>query len=107
MQRDEYDVMISPTTDASVSTEFSAIKDNPTTVICFGLQGNEKLIVQAYNPFTNDFVDLPLTFISATDNPILTLAFDAGLYRVRKTATLSAVGVSKIQNINTKVIKLG
>lgn len=97
-------ILINPTTAAVTSVAFTANANN-TGLLCDGLVGAETVKLQVYNSITKAYVDVKIKgapFVADASNNLINIFSDAFIYRVVKSATASAVGVSLEQN-NYKV----
>ena len=89
-------VLITPTTAAEVSEEFSLNYDHLGFLTSFGLKNTEAVTIQIKCPASKTWDDYKAKgnlFQLAEDTNGLDIYKSAGTYRVIKTATASAVGV--------------
>ena len=101
-----YKLILSPTTAAGESEDFSlAVNNTATITVCGGLQGDEFVIIQKLDPINNVFMNCPSLVITATTDPYLDGFSSAGKFRIAKSVTINSVGITLEQNqINNNVV---
>jgi hypothetical protein len=97
-------VLLSPTIEFAFSSTFSLPQDGScATVVCAGLSGGEIATVQILDPISSTYINyLPsegaVTF-TANINTI-NFSYTHGVFRINKSATASAVGITVQQYMN-------
>lgn len=93
-------IIMQPTKEVAYSETFSTNQSSNATLVCNGLESTESVSVQIFDPVTKEFhdwlVDGDVQQMDAKNN-VIEIYLSSGTFRVHKTATSNAVGVSLTQ----------
>lgn len=96
-------IILQPTTLAATTQSFSTIGQNTTSLVCSGLQNNESAKIQIYAEASSSWIDYIISgkVQGFNSQNVVIEIFDSCLtYRVVKSVTASAVGISASQDVN-------